>query len=162
MTDFSQQISNFTKNGTYNYKFDSSGNEIINSSSSIFEQVYFSLPLRNYIYNDSKITSFYDSEFTEFIPNTSSLNSSFSSSVSQDVINQITMITFQNIQLQNQLQSLIANNEVNSGSADVQSTKDIIINLRIQLKQGSVVSDFENTYPYLPIPLELKNPPTTT
>ena len=157
MTDFSQQIANFTNNGTYNYLFDVAGNEVLNVSSSTFQQVYFSLPLGNYIYNNSKIDSFYDVEFTEFIP-TQPTSSSMSASFPQDAIDQINAITNQNVQLQNQLQSLVASNIMNSGSADVQSTMNIIINLRIQLGQGSTSSDFEDTYPYLPIPLEQQNP----
>lgn len=156
MTDFSQQIANFTNNGEYNYLFDSVGNEIVNPSSSVFQQVYFALPLGNYDYNESKISSFYNSTFTEFIPTT------FTSSASpfpQDAIDQINTITYKNTQLQNQLQDLISTSTMNSGSADAQSIEDTIINLRVQLGQGSTISDFEPTYPYLPIPLELKNVP---
>lgn len=158
MTDFSQQIADFTNNGVYNYKFDTVGNEILNQSSSVFQQVYFSLPLGNYVYNNSKITSFYDSTFTEFIP-TSSTSSISSSMFPQDAIDQINTITYKNTQLQKQLETLIASSEMNSGSADIQSIKNIIINLRIQLGQGSVLTDFEDKYPYLPIPIESKNPP---
>ena len=159
MTDFSQQIANFTTNGTYDYLFDSVGNEIVNPSSSVFQQVYFSIPLGNYTYNESRISSFYDSVFTEFIPAapTSSASSSLSS-FPQSAIDQINEMTYQNVQLQNQLQSLISTSNMNSGSADAQSIKNTIINLRIQLGQGSSVSDFEDTYPYLPIPLESQNP----
>ena len=73
MTDFSQSIANFTNYGTYNYQFDSEGNEIVNPSSSIFQQVYFNIPLGNFAYNNVKIPSFYDATFTEFIPTTSSV-----------------------------------------------------------------------------------------
>lgn len=159
MADFSQQIANFTTNGTYDYLFDSVGNEIINPSSSVFQQVYFSIPLGNYVYNESRISAFYDSTFTEFIP--MSISSSISSSTSvfpQDAIDQINTITYQNVQLQSQLQDLITSSTQDSGSADVQSIKNTIIALRIQLGQGSVPTDFEDDYPYLPIPLEDQNP----
>ena len=159
MTDFSQQISDFTKGGVYDYLFDSVGNEIVNPSSSVFQQVYFSIPLGNYDYNESRINSFYDSTFTEFIPTipTSSLSSSVSA-FPQDAIDQINSITYQNAQLQTQLQNLISTSNMNSGSADAQSIQNTIIALRIQLGQGSVTSNFEDTYPYLPIPLESQNP----
>ena len=157
MIDFNQQIANFTNYGVYNYKFDEVGNEILNPSSSVFQQVYFALPLGNYVYNKSKILSFYDPTFTEFIPaqTTSSVQSIFP----QEAVDQINVITYQNIQLQSQLESLIKNSEQDSGSADVQSIKNIITDLRIQLGQGSSPYDFQNIYPYLPIPLELKNVP---
>jgi hypothetical protein len=158
MTDFSQQIANFTNYGTYNYKFDEAGNEILNPSSSTFQQVYFSIPIGNNVYNKNKILSFYDPTFTEFIPN--KITSSVSTIFPQEAIDQINSITYQNTQLQSQLDSLINKSEQNSGSANIQSTKNIIIDLRIQLGQGNSQSDFQNIYPYLPIPLELKNPPT--
>lgn len=156
MADFSQQITNFTNYGTYNYKFDDVGNELLNPSSSIFQQVYFSLPLGNCVYNNSKILSFYDPTFTEFVP----VPATGSQSVfPQEAIDQINAITYQNVQLQNQLESLISTSEMNSGSADTQNIKNTITNLRIQLGQGTIMSDFQDIYPYLPIPLELRNPP---
>lgn len=157
MADFSQQIANFKQNGTYDYRFDSEGNEIVNPSSSIFQQVYFAIPLGNYVYNESRISSFYDSTFTEFIPTTLTAASTSISVFPQDAIDQINAITYQNVQLQNQLQDLITASTQDSGSADTQSIKNTIIALRIQLGQGSTASDFEDTYPYLPIPLEDQN-----
>ena len=161
MTDFSQQVTSFINYGTYNYQFDSVGNEILNQSSSIFQQVYFRLPLGNFSYNDSKILSFYDPTFTEFIPvaTTSSLSASL---FPQAALDQISAITYQNSQLQNQLSALVASSSVNSSSADIQSVKNTIINLRIQSGQGSVANDFQDVYPYLPLQLELQNPPTSS
>ncbi len=158
MTDFSQQIADFTNNGVYDYLFDSVGNEIVNPSSSVFQQVYFSIPLGNYVYNESRISSFYNSTFTEFIPTVPTSSSSPLSAFPQDAIDQINAMTYQNVQLQNQLQNLISTSNMNSGSADAQSIQNTIIALRIQLGQGSVASDFGDTYPYLPIPLESQNP----
>ena len=160
MTDFSQSIANFTNYGTYNYQFDSEGNEIVNPSSSIFQQVYFNIPLGNFAYNNVKIPSFYDATFTEFIPTTSSV--AVSSSVPQDVLNQITDITNQNTQLQSQLTSLIALTQMNTGSADQQAVENTIINLRIMLGQGSTPNDFQSVFPYLPTTVETSNPPTSS
>lgn len=157
MIDFSQQIANFTNYGVYNYKFDDVGNEILNPSSSIFQQVYFSLPLGNIMYDNNKILSFYDTTFTEFIP--TELTTSSSTVFPQEAIDEINDITYQNLQLQGQLDSLIAGSTVDSSSADIQSIKDTIINLRIQLGQGSFDGDFQTVYPYLPLSLEEQNPP---
>lgn len=155
MANFSQQIKNFTTYGSYTYVFDDVGNELLNPSSSIFQQIYFSLPLGNYVYDNSKILSFYQPTFTEFLPTTNTSNSS--SIFPQEAIDQINTITFQNTQLQNQLNSVVSLNAMNSGSADNQSIKNIIINLRIQLGQGVVIGDFQNIFPYNPISLESKN-----
>lgn len=157
MADFSQQIADFTTFGTYVYVFDDVGNEILNASSSTFQQVYFALPLGNYVLDSSKILSFYNPTFTEFVPTTQTNNSmSISPSAANDQINNL---TFQNSQLQNQLNSVIANSAMNSGSADIQSIKNIITSLRIQLGQGTVTSDFNENFPYLPLSLDQKNAP---
>ena len=159
MTNFSQQVADFINYGKYDYSFDSVGNEILNQSSSIFQQVYFRLPLGNFSYNNSKILSFYDPTFTEFIP--VPLTGSLSSSLfPQAAIDQINAITYQNTQLQSQLSSLVASSSMNSSSADIQSIKNTIVNLRIQLGQGSVANDFQEIYPYLPVQLEQQNPPS--
>jgi len=160
MTDFSQQIANFVNYGTYNYKLDEVGNEVLNPSSSVFQQVYFSLPLGNYVYSNSKILSFYDSQFTEFIPSISTPIVE-SSSFSQEVIDKIDAITNENKQLQGQLDSLIKVSEMNSSSADIQAAKSIIVGLRIQLGEGTTTSDFQTVFPYFPVPIESQNAPST-
>ena len=99
---------------------------------------------------------FYNPDFVEFVLVQSTVAPS---SVSQEAMDQIDAITNQNIQLQNQLEALIANSEMNSEAADIQSVKNTIINLRILLGQGNTMNDFENEYPHLPIPSELRNPP---
>jgi hypothetical protein len=159
MTDFSQQVARFLNYGTYNYQFDNVGNEILNQSSSIFQQVYFSLPLGNFVYNNSKVLSFYDPTFTEFVPITSSVSSSVL--FPQAAIDQINAITYKNTQLQSQLNAVVASSSINSSSADMQSVENTIISLRIQLGQGSVPTDFQTIYPYLPMKLEQQNPPSS-
>lgn len=158
MADFSIEISNYKNYGTYIYKFDDVGNELLNPSSSIFQQVYFVLPFGNVVYNNSKIASFYDPTFKEFVPITSSGNVSV---FPQEAIDQINAITDDNIQLQNQLLSLIGNSEQNSSAADASLVKNIIISLRIQLGQGTTTSDFDTVFPYMPIPVELRDSTTS-
>jgi len=157
MADFSVQIANYKNYGTYDFKFDNVGNEILNPSSSIFQQVYFIIPFGNVIYNNSKLLSFYDPVFKEFIPFT---GSSEVSVFPQEAIDEINAITYDNIQLQNQLQNFINMSEQDSGAADIEAVRNIIIGLRIQLGQGIMATDFDTVFPYLPIPIELKD--TTT
>lgn len=159
MTDFSQQVKNFTNYGIYNYKFDDVGNEILNPQSTVFQQVYLAMPITNVVYNNNRVLSFYDPTFTEFIP--APPTSSAASVFPQEAIDQINAITYQNVQLQGQLESLIAGITADSSSADIQSIKNTIINLRTQLGQGSFETDFQSEYPYLPIALEQQNPPAS-
>jgi len=158
MADFSIEISNYKNYGTYIYKFDDVGNELLNPSSSIFQQVYFVLPFGNVVYDNSKIALFYDPTFKEFVPQTGSESVSV---FPQEAIDQINVITADNIELQNQLLSLIGNSEQNSSAADASLVKNIIISLRIQLGQGTTTSDFDTVFPYMPIPVELRDSTTS-
>ena len=151
MADFSQQIKNFVTYGTYNYVFDEVGNEVLNPSSSVFQQVYFALPLSNYNYYNSKILSFYDPTFTEFVPPEVPASSS---AFPQEAIDQINQITLENLALQSQLDALVEATTQNSSSAELQSVKDTILTLRMQLGQGNSANDFDSEYPYQPISLE--------
>lgn len=151
MADFTQDINNFVNYGTYNYQFDTAGNEILNPSSSIFQQTYFAFPLIDVNYDKSKILSFYNPTFTEFVkPLTSSLSASLSS---EDLVQQLTVVQTENTQLTEQLNELILANEQSPNAANEKVIRDIIIGLRIQLGQGQLVADFETMFPYLPLPI---------
>lgn len=154
MADFALQISNFEKYGTFSYRFDEVGNVILNPSSSLFQQQFIDIPLRNINYNNTKIVSFYDILFTEF---TKPVSSSMSSSLPIDVVDEINNLTIQNQELQNRLDLLINQSELDSSAANQQLVADIIIALRIQLGQGSSISDFQTDFPYLPIPIDQKD-----
>ena len=153
MIDFTQQINNFKNNGTYNYVFDEAGNENLNPSSSVFQEQYLSFPMVNFVYDDSKILTFYNPNFTEFLP----IQTSSVIILPQETIDQVNQLTTQNQLLQSQLKSLIDTNEFSSASANQQEIKDIILSLRTSLGQGNSAADFENTFPYFPIPLQNKN-----
>lgn len=154
MGDFAQQIASFQSNGAYNYHFDSAGNEILNPSSSVFQENYLAFPTVYYVYDESKIVSFYDTKFTEFIP---VVESGSTPPLPQDIIDQINEITQNNQILQNQLDAMISESEIDSTAANAQAVKDIIINLRIQIGQGANESDFRDNFPYLPIPIDQRD-----
>jgi hypothetical protein len=148
MSNFSQEISDFQHYGTYDYRFDNVGNLTFNSSSAMFNQVFLALPLLNVDYNNTKIQSFYNVQFEEFIPQVE-ITASLSSSA--DVLQtQLQTAQQENISLQSQLNDFILQSQVSS-SADVQATQQVILELRKALGQGRVDSDFSTTFPYTPI-----------
>lgn len=147
MSDFSQDIQNFKRYGTYEYKFDSVGNLTFNSSSADFSQVYLAFPLQNVFYNNGKIKSFYTVEFEEFVP------LSITSSANQIVAleEQLQVVQQENISLKTQLDELIAENDDSGSVADQMATKQVIFELRKAVGQGRVESDFSDTFPYTPL-----------
>ena len=130
MADFSQDISNFTNLGTYQYKFDEAGNEILNPSSSIFQESYFAFPLTDLNYDNTNINSFYNTTFTEFVAPVTQSNTTDSI---ENITEQLITVTNEKNQLQTQLNEFITLSEQSSDAATQQTIKDIIIALRIQL-----------------------------
>lgn len=145
MNDFSQEISDFQKNGTYNYEFDEGGNLIFNKFSSDFNQHYISIPLVNFGYDKSKITSFYDLEFKEFVPTT------IETKPIAIISPEITQLTQENLELKDKLTELTASSDTNITDSERLAMKQIIIGLRINLKEGVADRDFSDVFPYLPI-----------
>lgn len=153
MADFTLQISNFEKYGTFNYWFDEAGNVILNPSSSMYQQNYIAIPLSNVNYN-SKISSFYDYTFTEFVkPEPTETESG----IPADVVERINSLETHNQELQTRLDTLIAQSELDTSASELQAMRDIVLGLRIQLGQGFSSADFESEFPYMPIPLENKD-----
>lgn len=145
MADFSKEIHEFQQNGTYTYKYDGVGNLIFNSSSADFSQVYVAFPLVNIVFNDKKVDNFYNPEFEEFIPTTSSLAPVVDTDVLQQ---QMSLLQQENNTLKTQLDTVVAMNESSGSAADQMATKQVILELRKSLGQGRVDSDFSETFPY--------------
>lgn len=144
MSDFSQEIHNFQRFGTYEYKFDSVGNLTFNSSSANFNQAFIAFPLRNVFYNNPKIKSFYNVQFEEFVPQ----ELTASAAVTESLQEQLQMVQQENITLKTQLDTFIAENEASGSAADEMATKQVIFELRKALGEGRVESDFSDTFPY--------------
>lgn len=146
MTNFDQDILNYKRYGTYTYKFDNVGNVVLNLSSSNFNQVYVAFPLQNAIFDNSKIETMYNVNFEEFIPQaemTSSVNV-------DDLLQQITTIQFENKSLKTQLDSVVVQSET-ATAADQLAAKQVILELRKTLGEGTLDTDFSDTFPYTPI-----------
>ena len=157
MADFSTNILEFQKDGTYEYKFDAVGNLYFNSSSSDFSRVYLSLPLTNVVYDNSKIEKFYTPEFLEFSPNTGS--SELTSSM-EALTQQLSIIQEENSVLKSQLDNVIAQSAATSESPGPNqlAIQQVILELRKALGQGRVDSSFSTDFPYTPI---IRPPPVT-
>jgi len=145
--DFTKNVDEFNSRGTYNYQFDEVGNLLLNPSSSVFEQQYFSIPLMRSKYNDAKINSFYDTNFTEFIKSPTTGSDSEETIALKDELNRIEK---ENAEFKKQLDVIIAKDEQGSVEAQRDAIRNIILELRIKLKQGETLDDFEVDFPYFP------------
>jgi hypothetical protein len=145
MENFSKEISDFKKNGTYDYKFDEGGNLTFNKTSLEFNQHYLSIPLINYGYDNTKISSFYDLSFKEFVPTTTVVETT--TTVSEEMA----QLTEENQSLKDKLSDLTQTANANMTESERLAIKQVILGLRIQLKQGSAERDFSIDFPYLPL-----------
>lgn len=147
MADFSQDIQNFQRYGTYTYKFDSVGNLNFESASAVFNRVYIAFPLKNVIYNPSKIKTIYNIEFEEFIPQSNVDTGATVDNLQQ----QLDVVQQENITLKSHLDTVIAQNQESGSDASNLAVKQVILELRKSVGQGRVDSDFSDTFPYTPI-----------
>jgi len=145
MENFSIQIENFKKFGTYDYKFDEYGNLIINSSSSDFYQNYISLPIKTVNYKE-KLTEFYSIEFEEFLPPTEEEQSEILSEEQQENI--VDVLIEEKEQLESQLNDLIERSENFNSESDTLAIKQVILELRKKLNEGVIDEDFSEDFPY--------------
>lgn len=144
MMDFSQNIQNFQRYGTYEFKFDNVGNLTFNSSSEDFSQVYLSFPLYNITYDNRKIDTFYTASFEEFaVQPTIEITSSVDT-----LTQQLNTLQVENATLTQQLNNLIGQNEQDSSISGDVAIKQVIIGLRIALGQGTIAANFSPTFPY--------------
>jgi len=108
-----------------------------------------SFPLNNLIYNSVYIDANFDTQFNEF---TSSSLQTTSSITLQQLNLQLSQSNLQIFDLQTQLtSSLSAYNNAQSTTATLSASGDLIIQLRIELGEGSSSMDFETTFPWRPL-----------
>lgn len=142
-------VQKFKDFGTFTNNFDQYGNDqMVYSVSQSFDGKYnyVAVPLLDLQYNENSIVDTTNVEFTELqTPQTKQ---------TQDV-NQI-LIQYNNLLEENRLlnqtvNDLVVKYENNDDKQVIAALKNTIINLRIQLGQGNVPSDFSDNFPFLPI-----------
>lgn len=144
MTDFSKEIDAFQKYGTYDYKFDEGGNLVFKKNPSEFTEKYLSIPLIDFEYDNQKVNSFYNTTFSEFIPTVEEPQTTTENLISSN-------LETENRELKEKLSLLIERVDENITESERLAIKQVILELRIALKQGIAERDFSTTFPYLPI-----------
>lgn len=145
---FETEIEQFLRFGTYTYSFDKYGNILLNASSSVFSQHYLSLPINNFLYNNKKIESFYETEFTEFLPQPDASASVSLEIQVQEQNESMSKLEQENAVLRDQLKNVIAEAEVNGALAEQEAIRQVIVDLRLSLGEGNTEEDFQTEFPY--------------
>lgn len=142
-------IQKFKDFGTFANNFDNFGNlkQVYSVTQSVSGSLnYVNLPLKIFVYNEDKILDTNTSDFTELqtkeIVDTRNINT---------VIEQYNNAIAENRILNETINELVTKYEGSDDKQVIAAMKNEIINLRIQLGQGNVPSDFGDDYPFLPI-----------
>lgn len=142
-------VQKFKGMGTFDNNLDSFGNiQLVYNVSQSFEGKYnyVKIPLKSFIYNTQKIIDTNNVEFVELqtdqIEEKRNLN---------DVIAEYNNLIEENNILNETVNSLIEKYEDNDDKQMLSAMRDEIINLRIQLGQGTTTTDFTSEFPFLPI-----------
>ena len=107
---------------------------------------YVKVPLKTLVYNDDKILDANNLEFTELQTSQKEENRNVN-----EVITQYNTLLEENRILNETVNSLVEKYENSDDKQVISALKNTIIDLRIQLGQGNVPSDFGDDFPFLPI-----------
>lgn len=142
-------IQKFKDFGTFANNFDDFGNlkQVYSVTQSVSGSLnYVNLPIKIFVYNEDKILDTNTTDFTELqtkeIVDNRNINT---------VIEQYNNAIAENRILNETINELVTKYEGSDDKQVIAAMKNEIINLRIQLGQGNVPSDFGDDYPFLPI-----------
>lgn len=142
-------ISQFKDFGIFENNIDEFGNVNINYNSNsdvTAKDVYVRLDLSVLNYNENKIKDTSDVEFSELVSTQSDEQQDISM-----ILNEYNVTLAENRNLNEIVNQLIDKYENNNDKSVINAMKNQIIDLRIQLGQGNYASDFQDTFPFLPI-----------
>ena len=142
-------IQKFKDFGMFANNFDDYGNlkQVYSVTQSVSGSLnYVNVPLKTFVYNEDKILDTNPTDFTELqtkeIVDTRNINT---------VIEQYNNAIAENRILNETINELVSKYEGSDDKQVIAAMKNEIINLRIQLGQGNVPSDFGDDYPFLPL-----------
>jgi hypothetical protein len=142
MNDLQSYTQAFLLNGKFSNNLDNFGNINLNVSASSANQIFIAYDLRDNNYDTGSIVNLYDTSITN---NTQQVTTT---QVTQDLVNSYNQLVTDNESLKIQLDTASKAADQNPSQAEIQAQKDIIIQLRIQLGQGTQASDFSSEFPY--------------
>ncbi len=142
-------VQKFRDFGTFANNFDDFGNlrQVYSVTQSVSGSLnYVNLPLKVFVYNESKIVDTNPTSFTELQTEESVDNRNI-----DQVLEEYNKSIAENRIMNETINQLVEKYETNDDKQVIASMKNEIIKLRIKLGQGNVPSDFSDDYPFLPI-----------
>jgi hypothetical protein len=151
MKSFIPEINQFLLTGEFTNNLDNFGNINIFSVPNNINEEYVSFRLLNNLYDNKKIKELYDVSMEEIA--TPTVSELIETESNKDTISRLNIEV---AALNDQLNAVINSSKIKTTDDDVAAAKNLIIQLRIQLGEGKVESDFSSQFPYLK---NVDNPP---
>jgi len=138
------QINDFLISGQFTNNIDEFGNINLYISSSNANEQYIVFPLMNFNYKKDEIENLYDVNLTEIQTETS---------IEKQVLNQTFLTEYNKVLSENQdlkqkLNDLVDEIQSDSSKSQLSAARDLIVELRIKLKQGNKPEDFSEEFPF--------------
>lgn len=138
------QINEFLITGQFTNNIDEFGNVNLYISSSNANEQYIAFQLINFNYKNDEIENLYDVNLTEIQTETS---------VEKQVLNQTFLTEYNKVLSENQdlkqkLNDLVDEVQSDPSKSQLSAAKDLIVDLRIKLKQGNKPEDFSDEFPF--------------
>ena len=143
------EVYSYKNFGNFTNNIDSFGNVqlVFSVAQSINGNVnYIKVPLKTFVYNENKIVDANTTEFTELQNVQREENRTV-----DEILTQYNNLLAENRILNQTVNVLVEKYENNDDKQVINALKTTIINLRIDLGQGAVPSDFSDDFPFLPI-----------
>lgn len=138
------QINDFLLTGQFTNNIDEFGNVNLYISASNANEQYIIFPLANFSYKKDEIENLYDVNIQELRtePDIQKqvLNDNF--------LNEYNKVLSENQDLKEKLNQLVDEVQSDPSKSQLSAAKDLIIELRIKLKQGNKPEDFSNEFPF--------------
>ena len=138
------QINDFLLTGQFTNNIDEFGNVNLYISSSEANEQYIVFPLINFNYKKDEIENLYDVGITEIQTEPKIQKQVFD----QSFLTEYNKVLYENQDLKEKLNQLVDEVQSDSSKSQLSAARDLIVQLRIKLKQGNKLEDFSNEFPF--------------
>jgi len=138
------QINDFLLTGQFTNNIDEFGNVNLYISSSDANEQYIAFPLINFNYKKDEIENLYDVGITEIQTEPKIQKQVFD----QTFLTEYNKVLSENQDLKEKLNQLVDEVQSDPSKSQLSAARDLIVQLRIRLKQGNKLEDFSNEFPF--------------
>jgi len=138
------QINDFLLTGQFTNNIDEFGNVNLYISSSDANEQYIAFPLINFNYKKDEIENLYDVGITEIQTEPKIQKQVFD----QSFLTEYNKVLYENQDLKEKLNQLVDEVQSDPSKSQLSAARDLIVQLRIRLKQGNKLEDFSDEFPF--------------